>query len=305
MAEMDLYSFKFKDIDLSGSLLSWNDAIGIRIASHLYAKRDGAEQEMMGADPGRFTMRIVLMGPQWAANYRALVASIRQEPRGIMVHPIFGTMRVACKGIPDAAIDQGRERKTVNLTLVFDEDALDQSLDVETFVSPTTAAANVSVASTALTTGTASYPAAVQTSVAGIVALGATYAAAAVTSASSNIATLGLTTQLNAIGKGTDAAMTLILAAQSTQLYAFPALSLAAQFYASIILLDSATAKQRPVQAEFIVQSPLPLTVLAGQLYPGEGRARLDELIALNPALTNPAFVPAGTKLVFAKAALA
>src|SRR5262249_23506956 len=61
----ETYKFRFKDLDLEGFLVGWNDTIGIRLARHSYLKRDGAEQEPMGAEPGRFTMRIALMGASW------------------------------------------------------------------------------------------------------------------------------------------------------------------------------------------------------------------------------------------------
>src|SRR6516165_5440145 len=100
----DTASFRFKEMDLAGNLVSWNDAIRIRLAVHVYLKRDGAEIEPMGAEPGRFSMRLCFLGANWAKQYRAFVASIRQDPKGQMVHPLLGTLRVACEGIADAAV---------------------------------------------------------------------------------------------------------------------------------------------------------------------------------------------------------
>src|SRR5439155_894147 len=70
----DAYHCTWKDIDLSGALLSWNDKIAIRIAMHRYLKRDGGEAEPMGAEPGAFTMRFVFMGRDWAKRYGAPAA---------------------------------------------------------------------------------------------------------------------------------------------------------------------------------------------------------------------------------------
>src|SRR5438128_2010798 len=113
---VETYGFRFStnagvDLDLEGALVVWNDAIGIRLARHSYLKRDGAEQEPMGAEPGRFTMRLALMGAAWASNYRTLVAAIRQDPRGLLVHPLLGNLRVACTGISDASSEPGRAKR--------------------------------------------------------------------------------------------------------------------------------------------------------------------------------------------------
>ena len=115
----DAKAFRFKDMDLSGNLVAWNDKIGIRLAGHQYLKRDGAEQEHMGAEPGRFSMRLCFLGATWAKQYLAFVASIRKDPKGQMVHPLFGTLRVACEGIPDAAVTPGTERDSINLAVSF------------------------------------------------------------------------------------------------------------------------------------------------------------------------------------------
>src|SRR5437867_436158 len=121
----DAAAFRFKDLDLSGNLVSWNDRIGLRLAVHQYLKRDGAEVEPMGAEPGRFTMRLCFLGAEWAKQYRALVASIRKDPKGQMVHPLLGTLRVACEGISDAAVVPATERDSINLVASFVEDAVD------------------------------------------------------------------------------------------------------------------------------------------------------------------------------------
>jgi len=48
-------------LDLSAALVSHNAAWGIKVATHSYLKRDGAEQEPMGAEAARVTYR--LTGP--------------------------------------------------------------------------------------------------------------------------------------------------------------------------------------------------------------------------------------------------
>src|SRR5579871_925418 len=153
----DAYPLKFKDLDLSGALVSWNDKIGIRLATHRYLKRDGAENEPMGADPGEFRMRLVFVGPDWAKRYRELVTSIRQEPRGLMVHPLLGKVRVACQtSVGD--VDPPRQRDTIQITLSFIEDAIDTALVVDDQEGPAAKQQKVTDNNNALTTAAAKYP---------------------------------------------------------------------------------------------------------------------------------------------------
>src|SRR3990167_1752424 len=120
----DAKSFRFKDLDLSGNLVSWNDKIGIRLAVHEFLKVDGALVERMGNAPGRFSMQVVFLGDDWASRYRAVVASIKDDSKGQMVHPLLGEMPVACEGISDARVVPGQERDTITFTLTFVEDLL-------------------------------------------------------------------------------------------------------------------------------------------------------------------------------------
>lgn len=130
---------------LNGTLLSTDDEGGARLASFEYLKRDGAEQEPMGAAAARFTFHIVLTGfaplTQGGGNlsagdrYARLWQIVRTQPRGIMVHPRLGRWQVAFKEI------RGREEPkkandTVDATLVFVEDQLDQAIAVDSTPTP-------------------------------------------------------------------------------------------------------------------------------------------------------------------------
>ena len=318
----ETYAFRFKDLALEGALVSWNDVLNIRFARHAYLKRDGAEQEPMGAEPIRFTMRLALMGASWAANYRALVASIRQEPRGLLVHPLLGNLRVACTGISDASAEPGRAKRLLEVTLGFEEDALDTAIVSETYKEPASAAARVAKAEkkfqaevaptssglgkvlAALTTANIVARAAVLATASAI----ARVSAALITSTSayriaaqavaSGALDPSLAAKLSACGLATDAAVEALLAyplpAGAT---AQPAVSAAVELYAACVGLDRAVAATRPPIIEYRLTGTTNLFVLAARLYPGQDATlRAQDLLALN-RITTPLSIPAGTVL--------
>lgn len=121
----DALEFQFKDIVLHGFCEGWEDEIPINLASYTYLKRDGGEQEPMGAGTKRFRFRCVYVGPDCGQQYQNLAASIQQEPRGPLVHPRLGRFNVACSGIRGTenvvtAID------VIEFTIEFLENQLDQ-----------------------------------------------------------------------------------------------------------------------------------------------------------------------------------
>jgi len=325
----EVFGFRFKDLDLEGALVSWNDVIGIRLARHAYLKRDGAEQEPMGAEPGRFTMRLALMGPNWAANYRALVASIRKEPRGLLVHPLLGNLRVACHGISDASSEPGRAKRLLEVTLGFEEDALDTTVVAESFTAPAAAAARVNaqaakfqkeVAPSSTSTGlgkvlaTVTRTSAVADTLAVAAAKTIAGASAALLSATNAYSTAvqavasgaldpSLPAKLTACGLATDAAVEALLdpALMSRPgARAQPAVSAAVELYAACVQLDVALAATRPPLIPYTLDGATNLFVLAARLYPGQAILRANDILALN-RVPNPFSVPVGTVLQLAR----
>lgn len=322
----ETYAFRFKDLDLEGALVSWNDIIGIRLARHAYLKRDGAEQEPMGADAGRFTMRLALMGASWAANYRALVASIRQDPRGLLVHPLLGNLRVACTGISDASAEPGRARRLLEVSIGFEEDALDSTVVAETFTAPATAAARVNAKAAAfqaapvprstglakilsiVTIATVIADAAVLVTAtligrasAALIAATSAYSIAAQAVASGAL-DASLAAKLAACGIATDAAVEALLANPlAIGAMAQPAVSAAVELYATCVQLDVALAATRPPLINYTVNGATNLFVLAARLYPGQDATlRAQDMLVLN-RIPNPFAIPAGTVLRVAR----
>jgi prophage DNA circulation protein len=290
-------SFRWKDLDLAGNLVSWNDTIRVRLAAHVYLKRTGAEIEPMGAEPGHFTMRLCFLGSDWAKQYRAFVGSVRKDPRGQMVHPLLGTMRVACEGISDAAVTPGSERDSINLTVSFIEDQVDTTLANDQFPGPAAKQGQVSKLATQVTSAIATYATAIT---AGVALTGAaiSFAADAAASASSNTPDPSLEQQLAAVATNAASAIAALLSdpAAVTDASSYDAISLVEQLYAACLALADAVAASKPIIVEYVVPGTTDIATLAAKLYGPDAFDRLDEILTLN-RIANPFAIPAGTVL--------
>lgn len=316
----DAKDFKFKDLELAGNLVSWNDRIGVRLALHQYLKRDGAEVEPMGAEPGRFTMRLAFLGKAWAKQYRALVASIRDDPRGQMTHPILGSMQVACESISDAQVVPGQERDSISVTVTFVEDAIDALSLSERFPGPIARQARVESKAARLVDAVAGF--ATSASLAVTAAASAiTFAAAAnqVLSGGPSAGPSGgvpdptIRQRLRDIGEQTAKLIAAVRSdvarnsqrrqaeprkagKQATDAAAFPAIEAAQSLYAECLaLMESVTASQ-PAQVEYIVPARAHVATIAAALYGKDALLRIDEMLRAN-RLPDPHAIRAGTRL--------
>lgn len=293
----DAKSFRWKDLDLAGNLMSWNDRIGMRLAVHQYLKRDGAEVEPMGAEPGRFTMRLCFLGENWAKQYRALVATIRKDPRGQMVHPLLGTMNVACEGIPDASVVPGQERDSINLTIVFVEDQVDAQVLSDD--SPGPAARKAKIVSIASQVSAISQAAAWGQTAVNLTTAAISFAVAAESAAASlSDADVTLDGQLGVVATSSEDAEDAIAddSTYTTPAASFVALSVVEQLYAECLDMLDAVAATKPLILTYTVPAQTDVASIAARLYGKDGLGRMDEILVLN-RIANPYAIPAGTVL--------
>lgn len=296
----DVSAFRFKDMDLSGSLVSWNDVLRLRLAVHQYLKRDGAEVEPMGAEPGRFTMRLCFLGADWAKRYRAFVASIRKDPRGQLVHPILGTFRVACEGVSDAAVVPASERDSINLTTTFVEDAVDTTIAAESLPGP--AARQGAIADRAAKllqlVGIVGAFAPLVSAAATLAGAASSFAAAAVHAASTDTPDPSLDRRLDDVATAARAAADAALANTTVASDAsrYQVLTAIEQLRAECLALADAVAASKPALVVYVVPGTTDVATLAAMLYGKDARGRIDELLTLN-RIADPHAIPAGTVL--------
>ncbi len=308
----DASAFKFKDVDLSGAVISWDDTLAERLAGQEYLKRDGAEQEDMGSRPGAFTFRCVFIGEGWAKKYRDLVSSIRKDPKGQLVHPILGTIDAACTGITGASVTPQQAVDTITFTIGFVEDSLSTAFATEqqqgadtkaADVSDNTSAANDAVAAL-VTLGATPNGATMPPGVAAISATSvamnaatASYTASALAASSSLSPDLTLASQLAAAGTATQAFISALIAdTTSSDASKYDALVAAELVYSSCLELDATIAALRPLIVTYVVPTTTSLAAIASLFYGSDAEAKMDEMLTLN-RIQNPAAIPFGTIL--------
>ncbi len=300
-------SFQFKDFVLQGILTRWNHRIGIRLASHEYLKRDGGEQEPMGAAVGRFSYSCVIIGPDATARYNNLVLSVRQNPRGILVDPRLGRISAACEGI-DASEDAENAVDTIEFDIRFAEDAVDTAIASEQPVSPNAYSANVLNSITSLTDLVdARFLGNFATSFRAVVALLPVYTAAATAYTTAALASIQsaspdptLTQLLGAVRVQQDAFLAALTATLAYSLE--PDVSLtpyraeARAIYDGCVQLQDSISALKPPIILYPVTTAMPLTQVAVALYGKDAKAKVPELRSLN-RIAVPYWIPQGTIL--------
>ena len=310
-------------LSLSGVLLSLDDDLGARFATHEYLKRDGGELEPMGAQQGRYSFRIVLMGsaplteggPPLSAGdrYRRLVQVQRETPRGLLTHPRLGRIQAGFSKLkatesPAKAVDQ------IELVLDFIEDQLDQALSFEQNPTPQGRANQVATAYSyavgAVTTLfgdrrplSVSYRQAIADVIgltAKLATVSAAFAEAALISAQNTLPDLALRGQLGEVR----AAMEAVLAAlprtlpftREPDVSLTPARDGAYQTFAACLALYEATLAQKPEIVFYVVPAAMPLDRILLRLYGNDASKHFDEVLQLN-RIPNALLIPSGTTL--------
>lgn len=295
------YACRFKDLDLSASLVSWNDRIGVRLAVHQYVKRNGADVEPMGFEPGRFTMRFCFLGSRWAEQYRALVSSVRDDPKGVLVHPLLGSLRVACEGVVDGSSNPATALDTVDVTLSFVEDATDTTVALSAFPRPVDTLAALRAYSEQLSRvasdfqGAAPQVSALASKVASLASL-----VSAVIAQPSAVASAQLSQALEATATATATARSALLSTTTPPAAAYDGLRVVEQAYAAATAAVNAAAASRPSVVTYVVTSTTNIAALTATLYGADALAHVDEVLGLNPGI-QPHRIVAGTSLRVAR----
>lgn len=112
----------FKDIDLHKNIQTITDQRGPRLVVHNFPYRDGGKVETLGSKPNRTTWTLIFNGADWVDQIRRVEASIANDPSGILIHPIYGQMRVVCEGFPSSVVNVPEALNSVSVTLSFVED---------------------------------------------------------------------------------------------------------------------------------------------------------------------------------------
>src|SRR5262249_50537519 len=105
----------------------WQDTRKPRLAVHEFLKRDGARIEPMGRAPHQVKLNLAFIGPNWARDFRNLIALTDKDPLGLLTHPMVGQMSGAFMGIEGSQVDVEQAQDMVLVPVTFIENQLDQA----------------------------------------------------------------------------------------------------------------------------------------------------------------------------------
>lgn len=287
-------------IELHKYLATVQDTLRPRLAVHEFLKVDGAEVEYMGQSPDTYRFAISFVGDNWRDQYLSLVARIGKSPKGVLTHPSFGNVRVACQGIDGAALDVARSINSIDVPIAFITDDVDTSRDQGAENTTQTTASLIPAAISDLIVQAAPFTsAAVVTTVAALATSAQSFADAAVAASEDGTTETNLATQLGTVAQDSEAASNAILADPANTGGAVAYEAVAACEYVAALCIDTATAYEasKPPLLQYTVASNTDVLTLASLLYGPQASARVSEILSLN-RIANPYNITAGTVLL-------
>lgn len=285
-------------IELHGNIASGTQTVKPRIAVHEYLKRDGAEIEFMGNSPNKFTYTLEFVGSDWRAQYLAIVSRVQKQPKGVLIDPVVGRVKVACEGFDGANFNLGQAGNAYTAPISFISD----EVDPESFATEKTNSVNVRVSDVTDAIATFQLAAApFTTAAAQVLALAtsaASYADAAASSSNNNAPDASLDTRLGTVAADTEAATAAIEAdpANVRAADAFDAVSAAEQVHSGCLLVAEAIDSARPVVIAYTVPADTGIIALCARLYGTRADDQIEQVLVLN-RIPNPALILSGTVL--------
>ncbi len=292
--------FRFKDLELHGNLVSASYTRHRRIAVHEFLKRDGGQTEDMGREPFRVQIAVTFVGDDFRAQLTALAASLDRDPNGRFVDPLFGEFPATCEGFDRALLDIDRAVNAITVPLSFIENNVDARLSASQSRGASTAAQSVTEGVTTFDEVVADFTSAA-TACAALSDAATDYAAAALDSVIESSIDPSLTTRLGLIAGLTEAAQAALVLSAGSDVLAYDAIVASEMVSAACVDLQQAILDSRPPMGRYTVPTLTHIAALAQYFYGIGGLSRIDEILANNPDLGNPAAIPGGTVLVMAQ----
>lgn len=289
------YELEYAGLALHARYQGSQDEINQRLAAHEFLKVDGAFQEYMGSGADSYRFSLVFTGPNWRADVDAAVAHFKKNPKGLLVHPIFGQKRVGWKSL-QPAVEVPTAINAATMSVQFVEDNLDPAAG-----QPKTAAAvaaRITEKTDALTNLVADYSAGTVTAVASYVSLATTYAALVLTQLQDAVQNPAeAARQLAGVQAGTVSTLAALEADAAARSTIATSRTATVEVYAAALELDAITAKQRPAMESVTLPGAVSLARLCSDRY-GKDAATVRELILVINRIPTPALIPAGTTLL-------
>jgi len=293
----DFQGCSFKGLDLARFITEWKDSRQPALAVHRYLQRDGGEVEPMGRKPHEVKVTLAFAGKTWRSDWLPIAASIDDDPKGPLVHPVYGRMQTACQGFESATMNVETAANLYIVPLGFIEDSVDSRIVSDSAQGPAGKAAVVEATGAALLQRSPAQP-----QIRGSLLRLVTTASAFASSALDTTLALGsshiLPTVLDAVRQQVlDTRQVLRATVSDTQSY--ETLVGIEQLYDACLSLDNALRASGPALFVYVVPSLTSLVALAARLYRADAVARMPEILANNRGrIPNPAAIRAGTELI-------
>lgn len=290
---------RFKGIDINVKMTEWTDSRRPRLALHSFLKRDGGLVEPMGREQFRCKMILVYVGETFAEEFKELAKSVDDDPKGTLSHPLFGDMQVACEGFEGATLNIENGKNLYTVPVSFVEDNVDQKL-ANQLTGVAAQQQTVENTSNNLLTKITQFASAA-TAIVNLANAAVSFSTSAFQSQSSFAFTPGLSTALQNLNTLTADAVTAIKddPASIPEPKCYDTIVLCEQLYDACVQMLSAISVAKPRLITFIMPLQMHIANLAVRLYGADGRARIDEIMSLNPGkIPNPACIPPGTSLL-------
>ena len=305
-------TFRFGDLELHGSLLSWDADGGAERADFHYLKRNGAETEPLGAKQKKFSFRCTLLAANTknnvSAEFISIVSKLERRPRDVLIHPRLGRIK-ACFDTWQASEDPASAVDELTLTLTFVEDGTDQALTAIYQPGPSERAGQVGESQTTMNTAVEEKyndPAvdrkyAVYTATQTYSALATSFTVAALQAAQSTVYDPGLLQRLNQLAAQRDLVLTALTESLLHTLQPDTSLTpyrvAVRGVYASAVELYNSVIAQKPPVISFTVPSSMSFFSALVRVYGPDAKGKLAEARMLNPHLVTPLWIPGGTIL--------
>lgn len=286
-------------LELHQQLHQITDSRGPRVVIHEFPNRDGAKPETLGRRPHKTQWSLTFTGVTWRQDFLTLVQAIDDFPAGLLIHPIYGQMNVVCQGFDHSLLNIAESVDTITFELTFIEDQLDLGV-----VQQQGAAAKqqaVTTASDDFNTAAAPYSD-VNTRVAiqALISQAALYADAAYTAITTAVLNPALGQLLNNVATSltTVEAAILVDSHGLNTAATYDAIAAAAIVYSAALDLADEVALETAGFRTLVLAGDTSIAALAAVEFGPRALSVIDQILQLNPAITDPTRIVAGTQIL-------
>lgn len=290
----------FKGIEIHENLQVIVDSRGPRVVVHEFPFKDAAKIEAMGRKPHHTEWTITFTGDTWMSDFLQLSDSIDAAPAGLLVHPIWGQMQVVCQGFDRSTVNVVEATNTITLQLAFVEDVQDLGLDQQATVASVAQDTSASIASFQDTSSPYTSASATATALS-YASMASNFTIASSSAAQNQTADPSLSAQLTLIGEQlglVEAAMQADPLASQSVAGVYDVLAAAELVFSQCLVLSQQLQLQTVQYKRVTTGGRTTIVTVAQAEFGSDAINYIDQILQLNPQLTDPSNIPPNTTIV-------